>query len=310
MIFFRFVNVVLYSRFDKALIWSQIKTLRLQYLKKNIYLKCDKNFIRKEKIVDNFEKLSQLIKANISSDKIDENFSDSDLNVSAEMFMFLNSCPSFLTRLYWNTIYGPESRITMLASNIIKKVNDDFKIRALEIFTNISQVVGFQHINYQYKQNKSVGNNIEKNIDMNVSDKKLLQRVNTHPVHIMNNEGDLSPSSFIPFCSFGQKFIGAKVKGFEIKVCNIFEPKIFNDQLCYETDLDKLKDSNKKILDEQLEMGLTLVLDYNEERQANYNEFSNETEKSLYYHDNSVSIFLDTISIKLQARLDLDILSF
>ena len=89
-----------------------------------------------------------------------------------------------------------------------------------------------------------------------------------------------------------------------------FKKRIKLDQHCYETDLQELKDSNSERLENQLEMGLTLVLDYNEERQANYNEFSNETEKSLYYHDNSVSIFLDTISIKLQARLDLDILSF
>ena len=155
-------------------------------------------------------------------------------------------------------------------------------------------MLGFQHITYQYnKVNKNLGRNIE----LNVTDEHFLQKVNNHPVHIMNNAGEFSPSSFIPFCSFGHKFIGAKVKDFEkIPVCNIFKPKIFNDLLCYETDLQELKDSNNNdILEEQLEMGLTLVLDYNEDRQINY-DVSQQAKESFYHHYNSVSMHLDTIS--------------
>ena len=36
----------------------------------------------------------------------------------------------------------------MLALDIIKKANDDFKIKAIQIFAKISQVLGFQHITY------------------------------------------------------------------------------------------------------------------------------------------------------------------
>ena len=95
----------------------------------------------------------------------------------------------------------------------------------------------------------------------------LLQTVNNHPVHILNNKGDFSPSSFIPFCIFGEKYIGVKINEFDKPVCNIFKPKIFFDQLCFETDLNLLKDINKENVREQLELGLTLVLDYNEDRQ-------------------------------------------
>ena len=124
-------------------------------------------------------------------------------------------------------------------------------------------------------------------------DKQVLQN---HPVHIVNEHKELARSSFIPFCSFGKEFIGAKINDFDIPVCNIFEQKPYFDQLCYETNLQDLKDSQK--IGKQLEMGLTLVLDYNEERQ-NYNIKRNEwqTMNALYPHNNDASIFLDTISL-------------
>ena len=125
----------------------------------------------------------------------------------------------------------------------------------------------------------------------------LLQTVSNHPVHILNGNGNFSPSSFIPFCYFGEEFIGARIKEFEIPVCNIFVPRIHLDQLCYEANLQDLKDGQK--MEKQLEMGLTLVLDYNEERQ-NYNvmkQNESQTMNVLYPHNNDASIFLDTISL-------------
>ena len=80
-------------------------------------------------------------------------------------------------------------------------------------------------------------------------------------------------------------------------MCNIFRPRIYLDQLCYETNLQELKDSQK--IGKQLEKGLTLVLDYNEERQ-NYNiNEKNETLmlNALYPNNDYVSIHLDTISL-------------
>ena len=124
----------------------------------------------------------------------------------------------------------------------------------------------------------------------------LLHTVSNHPVHILNEKGSFSPSSFIPFCYFGDKSIGVSIQEFETPVCNVFRPRIYLNQLCYETNLQDLKDSQK--IGKQLEMGLTLVLDYNEERQY-YNfmeQNASQTMNALETHDNGVSIFLDTIS--------------
>ena len=114
----------------------------------------------------------------------------------------------------------------------------------------------------------------------------------------MNDENNFSPSSFIPFCYFGNEFIGTRIDEFEIPVCNIFRPRIYLDQLCYETNLQDLKDSQK--VRKQLEMGFTLVLDYNEEKQ-NYNinennESQSQTMDQLYPDNDDVSVYLNTIS--------------
>ena len=115
-----------------------------------------------------------------------------------------------------------------------------------------------------------------------------MREITNHPVHILNINGNFSTSSFIPFCSFGEVLIGHKIDRFDMPVCNIFKPKRQYDQLCYETDLQELKHNNNEVLMKQLEIGLTLILDYNEERQMNLAFDNND--------DNSVSLYLNTIS--------------
>ena len=132
-----------------------------------------------------------------------------------------------------------------------------------------------------------------------------MKTVSNHPVHILNYRNKKSISSFIPFCAFGKSFIGTKIQDFKIPVCDIFKPKEHHDQLCYETDLQLLKDSNYENLINQLELGFTLVLDYNEDRQLNSNgnlrNKSSASDETIYNnHDgNTLSIYLDTISIML-----------
>ena len=97
-----------------------------------------------------------------------------------------------------------------------------------------------------------------------------------HPVHIINNEGQLSPSAFIPFCEFGGSMsaMGVKIKQFDIPVCNSFQDKIFNNQLCYEVDLNRF--SKKSKIKTELKFGLILLMDYNEDRQVTFRQEENE----------------------------------
>ena len=84
------------------------------------------------------------------------------------MFIALNLCPTFYVKLYWQLIYGNESRMTKFASNIIRKTEDGFKVKAQKIFAKISSVIGFQHISYYHEGNISIAMNFELNKNMDV----------------------------------------------------------------------------------------------------------------------------------------------
>ena len=80
----------------------------------------------------------------------------------------------------------------------------------------------------------------------------------------------MSPSSLIPFCGFGRNMstMGVKIDKFDIPVCNSFTERVLNDQLCYEVDPNNFI-QRKNIL-EGFKTGITLVLDYNEDREVLY----------------------------------------
>ena len=160
--FFRFANGVKNSKLDKKVIWSHIKTLRFEFLKNNSLLPCqsETTLIPDNHISSNVEKFSKIVRIGIS-EKMNKNFSKSDITESAKLFLALNSCPSIFVKLYWKAIYGPEQRMAMLTSNIIKKAKGDLKKGALNIFARVSSVLGFQHLSFHHKRNESVGRNME-----------------------------------------------------------------------------------------------------------------------------------------------------
>ena len=105
----------------------------------------------------------------------------------------------------------------------------------------------------------------------------------------------------IPFCDFGGNMsaMGVMIDQFDIPVCNSFQAKIRNDQLCYEVDLNRFSDKNSK--DKELKLGFNFILDYNEDRQITFDKNSDMliTENAgdvieLDQNKNAV-IYLDTI---------------
>ena len=119
-----------------------------------------------------------------------------------------------------------------------------------------------------------------------------------HPVHILKNDRNLSQSAFIPFCSFGEdmEIMGVKHKLFHSPVCNSFEAVIHQDQICYQVDLEKYRD--EKRIKRQLQYGLVLLLDHNEERDKSRNFTKKPKERNIFSPDTDIGsqIYLDTIS--------------
>ena len=102
-----------------------------------------------------------------------------------------------------------------------------------------------------------------------------------HPVHIVTRGGQISPSALIPFCDFGGNMsaMGVKIDQFAVPICNAFEAKIINDQLCYEADLQTFSDNNN--IEKELEIGFSFLMDYNEDRQVTFDKNNKERQLSL-----------------------------
>ena len=134
----------------------------------------------------------------------------------------------------------------------------------------------------------------------------VLQKVSNHPVHFIAKEPTLSPSAFIPFCGFGGNMtvVGEYIEQIEVPVCNSFKAKILLDQLCYEIDLNRFSRKDNK--EEELKLGFTFLMDFNEDRQIAFKDNKNindpsSTNNNLMFRSivdsdiETASIYLDTI---------------
>ena len=108
---------------------------------------------------------------------------------------------------------------------------------------------------------------VKGNINKFESDTAESQTLINHPVHILNPEtGSLSPSAFIPFCDFAGEMteLGRKIPEFVLPVCTSFTRTYIEGQLCYELEVNKF--FNEPRTEQKLRRGLTLILNYNEDR--------------------------------------------
>ena len=113
-----------------------------------------------------------------------------------------------------------------------------------------------------------------------------------HPVHIVDVDGNLSPTALIPFCEFGgnMSVMGTKIDQFNVPVCNSFRPKILQEQLCYTVDPNMYK---RYVDEKNVELSLGLFINYNEDR-----ELSLENDK-ISLSDDENYIIVETIGEKV-----------
>ena len=104
-----------------------------------------------------------------------------------------------------------------------------------------------------------------------------LHKISNHPVHILDNKNMMSPSSFIPFCQFGEDMMlmGIMNSNFSVPICNSFKSYILNDQLCYQLDMNRIKNEFSA---ENLKLGITFFVDINEDRQYSWDQKENKKE--------------------------------
>ena len=71
----------------------------------------------------------------------------------------------------------------------------------------------------------------------------MFQKLSNHPVHIVSEDGKMSPTALIPFCELGgdMSLMGVKIGQMDVPVCNSFEAKILQNQICYTVDPNRYK---------------------------------------------------------------------
>ena len=125
----------------------------------------------------------------------------------------------------------------------------------------------------------------------------------------MDKNGQRFPSALIPFCAFGgdMSAMGTMMDQIEIPICNSFEPKVLNDQLCYEVDLDRF--SNKTNRDKEMKDGFIFLMDYNEDRQKTIQAVEEVVEKNIFtqmvktdYNQHAVT-YVNTIGMPMSIMM-------
>jgi hypothetical protein len=128
--------------------------------------------------------------------------------------------------------------------------------------------------------------------------------VSKHPVHVTDQAGVMSPSSLIPFCSFGTDLLqlGNYTGNFTFPTCTSFRPTVEQNKLCYILDGSRLQAGGQGE-----GKGLLLIIDTNKERSIEIPEDREaETRKIKVEFLNMGSVPLDVRSL---ARIHVGTLS-
>ena len=88
--------------------------------------------------------------------------------------------------------------------------------------------------------------------------------------------------------------MGTNYSKFKIPVCNSFKATIKDEQICYEIDLEEYK--SERDLVKQLQEGLVLYLDYNEDKQLTVEKYNGKS-ALVYLNTISMMIILHTLDV-------------
>ena len=223
-------------------------------------------------ISENLEKLFAIFNVKNVSIEPEKKLSTEMLDESVSMFLYLSECPN--SHLEWinfnkdllNSNYSLDLIIlTLNRLNRFRKMDTTHNKHASRIFHFMTEKLFLNYPQIKLYREPALTSSLESENTKRISSE--LSFVN-HPVHIINSKGELSPSSFIPFCELGGNMssVGVKIKEFNVPVCNSFVPKIFHDQICYQIDLERYRDNIN--IETQIRKGLVFIMDYNEDRQV------------------------------------------
>ena len=236
---------------------------------------------------------------------IHDNITVESLETAAGMFLNLSFCPPMVEMDSTKDklgdsikIYSPKEILIIINRLLIAKgENLPYKQEFSEILEKVRVAWDLEYQEIMNLTGDYDCDTEDCKVSTSLIDHPNLSTVTNHPVHIVDKDINISPSSFIPFCWFGKGLkIGINSEMFKVSVCNNFKPKLRNDQVCYEMDPNQLLKTGQSANN----IVLYLLIDENKDRQISV--ASNdviETKKETFVaadveQENSV-IYLDTI---------------
>ena len=118
-----------------------------------------------------------------------------------------------------------------------------------------------------------------------------ISRVSNHPVHMVDEEGNINPSSFIPFCSFGDNQFFNNLSDYNpelgMPVCDKFRPTMLDGRLCYRVTMDSF--GQDITTQSGRGAGLNFIMDYNTER------MEQDIEQQQHIENREAMIYIETI---------------
>ena len=130
-----------------------------------------------------------------------------------------------------------------------------------------------------------------------------VRKIANHPPNILTEDDQrLSPSSFIPFCSFAGNWnmTGVYTDIFSLPVCNIFKEVLLDGQVCYQADVAMAMDNITNIDKRKISTdGFVMLLDYNENRMVEFGDDMETGEDSIPLAkreiDKDVMLYVETV---------------
>ena len=147
---YRFVNMVEKSNFTENEIWKNINYTRFE--RKKMY----PDATLEKSVMLNVEKLSQILGIKNISDEVNGETTKPTIKPLDEMFFSLWEVSSYYEQLYSRTVYGPQSRLIMLASNIVKESPENFKLKAKKIYSKIASIIFKKYHNESFMNRKDI----------------------------------------------------------------------------------------------------------------------------------------------------------
>ena len=156
---FRLANILHVSNIDVKIIWQIVKEVRKSFQAKNLKLDCQGDMsqwiepnpiLSDDHIIDNVENVQEKLKIQPKITTID-NIAQSTLDIAANMFTYLNSCPPKYLKMidfYANILKNPSTKKILLAFlSITETATGVIEVSSKEILRKIMEKLDL--VNYK-----------------------------------------------------------------------------------------------------------------------------------------------------------------